>query len=206
MRLKLFAFALFLLPPLVAGAQQSKLYRWVDADGVVHYGDKVPAEYSELPKQVVNDHGVAVEQLAGKKTEEEIEADRVAAELEMQKELQRRADQTLMVTYQTVDEIEMHRDRRVELFQAQSRVTELYLSNQRRALDMMQREAARFKPYSADPNAPMVDPDLVKEINETKSTIARHEDNLLNYRAEERQIIARFEGDINRFKVLKGID
>ena len=151
MRLKLFAFALFLLPPLVAGAQQSKLYRWVDADGVVHYGDKVPAEYSELPKQVVNDHGVAVEQLAGKKTEEEIEADRVAAELEMQKELQRRADQTLMVTYQTVDEIEMHRDRRVELFQAQSRVTELYLSNQRRALDMMQREASRFKPYNADP-------------------------------------------------------
>ena len=47
----------------------------------------------------------------------------------MQKELQMRADRALLATYQNVDEIVMHRDRRVELFQAQSRVTELYLRN-----------------------------------------------------------------------------
>jgi hypothetical protein len=40
----------------------------------------------------------------------------------------------------------------------------------------------------------------------TKETIARHQRNLRKFQADEKQIIARFAGDISRFKVLKGID
>jgi hypothetical protein len=206
MKMKAYAFVLFLLLPLAAGAQQGKLYRWVDADGVVHYGDKVAAEFSELPKEVVNDQGVALEHLAGKKSADELEAERLAAELGIQQEMQKRADRTLVMTYQNVDEIEMHRDRRLELFQAQSRVTELYLRNQRRSLERMENNAARFQPYSTDPNAPMISNDLAKAIDETRNTIARHEHNLLKYQSEEQQIIAGFRGDIERFKILKGIE
>jgi len=206
MKMKAYAFVLSLLLPLAAVAQQGKLYRWVDADGVVHYGDKVAAEFSELPKEVVNDQGVALEHLAGKKSADELEAERLAAELGIQQEMQKRADRTLVMTYQNVDEIEMHRDRRLELFQAQSRVTELYLRNQRRSLERMENNAARFQPYSTDPNAPMISNDLAKAIDETRNTIARHEHNLLKYQSEEQQIIAGFRGDIERFKILKGIE
>ena len=66
----------------------------------------------------------------------------------MNKELQFRADQALLSTYVSVAEIEMHRDRRVELFQAQARVTELYLRNLQRRLDQLKTEAGRFKPSS----------------------------------------------------------
>ena len=52
----------------------------------------------------------------------------------------------------------------------------------------------------------MIDPMLVEAINETKGTIQRHKDNLLKFQSEEKVIIARFEGDIDRFKALKGID
>jgi len=105
-----------------------------------------------------------------------------------------------------VDEIRMHRDRRIELFQAQSRVTELYLRNLQRRLEKLEREASRFAPYSSDPEAEMVDPDLVAEINETKGTIERHIENLQKFQNEEQVIIARFEGDIDRFKSLKGLE
>jgi hypothetical protein len=206
MKMKAYAFVLILLLPLAAGAQQGKLYRWVDADGVVHYGDKVAAEFSELPKEIVNDQGVALEHLAGKKSADELEAERLAAELGIQQEMQKRADRTLVMTYQNVDEIEMHRDRRLELFQAQSRVTELYLRNQRRALERMENDAARYQPYSTNPNAPMISNDLAKAIDQTRSTITRHEHNLLKYQSEEQQIIAGFRGDIERFKILKGIE
>ena len=100
----------------------------------------------------------------------------------------------------------MHRDRRVELYQAQARVTELYLRNAQRRLNSLERDAKRYKPFSSDPNAPTIDESLLADIEETKDTIRRQEDNLGKYKASQAQIIARFEGDITRFKTLKGID
>ena len=187
-------------------AEHDRVYRWVDEDGQVHYGDSIPPEYSDLPKQVLNEHAVTVEHLEGRKTEEQLAAEAKAKELEMQKELQLRADKALLATYLTVEEIVMHRDRRIELFQAQARVTELYLRNLERRLAKLKREAARYRPYSEDPDAPLINEDLVADINETQSTIARHQKNLLKFQEDEQQIVARFEGDINRFKALKGLD
>jgi hypothetical protein len=208
MRIIISSVILCILLPLSAAAQQQQrgTFKWVDDEGVIHYGDRIPPEYADKPKQRLNDQGVAVELLEGKKTEAQLAAEKKAAELEVQKELQRRADLALLNTYISVAEIEMHRDRRVELFRAQARVTELYLRNLARRLDQLKREAGRFKPYSSDPNAETIDPGLVAEIKETEGAIQRHEDNLGQFRSEEKQIRDRFEGDIERFKRLKGIE
>lgn len=202
------AVALCLLVSVAAagGTQHTtKTYSWVDEDGVRHYGDSVPPEYADAPKQVLNEQGVSIDELQGKKTPEQLAEEQRAAELEQKKELQRRADQALLATYSTVDEIVMHRDRRLELFQAQARVTELYLRNLRRRLDQLKTAAARYKPYSTDPDAEVVDPGLVDEMQDTEASIHRHEDNLAKYRSEEEDIRKQFEGDINRFMVLKGL-
>lgn len=199
-------FLLLLLVPLAASADNAKVYKWTDENGVVHFGDSIPARYAELPKEVVNDYGVTVDNLEGKKTPEQIEAERIEKERLQAIELQRRADQALLATYLSVDEILMHRDRRVELFQAQARVTELYLSNLQRRLQKLRLDASNFQPYSEDPDAPMIDAELASELQKTKEIIQRHERNLQKFQADERQIIARFEGDIDRFKVLRGIN
>jgi hypothetical protein len=70
----------------------------------------------------------------------------------------------------------------------------------------LKRDASRYRPYSDDPDAPMIDPGLVADIKETQETIARHQKNLIKYREDEAQMVARFEGDINRFKDLKGLE
>ena len=203
---KLLATVGFLTITVTANAgEHGKFYEWTDEDGVTHYSDSIPPEYSELDKQVVNQHGVTLAEIEGRKTEEELAEEARLAELNLQRELQLRADKALLATYLTVDEIQMHRDRRVELFQAQSRVTELFLNNLETRLDRLEREASRYQPYSNDPDAPMVDPDLVDEINDTKSTIRRHEANLVKFQEEEQTIKRRFEGDIARFKKLKGL-
>ncbi len=199
-------FVLLLLAPLASLAQQARVFKWVDKDGVTHYGDSIPPEYAELPKEVLNDRGVTVANLEGKKTPEQLEAERIEKERVVAIELQRRADQALLATYLSVDEILMHRDRRVELFQAQSRVTELYLSNLERRLQKLRNEASNFQPYSEDSDAPVIDNELAEDLRKTKEIIGRHERNLQKFQADEQQIIARFDGDITRFKVLKGID
>lgn len=189
-----------------AAGREGKVYRWIDSDGIVHFDDRVPPEYAEVDKDILTDEGVKVGSIRGRKSDEELEAERVAQEMQLQKDLQLRADKALLSTYLTVEEIRMHMNRRVELFQAQSRVTELFLSNLEGRLQKLEREASRYLPYSSDPDAPDVDQDLVDEISETKSTIARHESNLEKFQQDEQLIVARFEGDINRFKVLRGIN
>ena len=208
MKPSLAKICLLLLPLTVAAApkEKQKLYRWVDADGVVHFGDSIPAEYTDLERQVVNDHGITVDVMQAKKTEEEIAEEKRQEELRIKRELQRRQDQALLATYLSVDEILMHRDRRVELFQAQARVTELYLNNLKRRLSNLEDEASNYKPYSANPDAEMIDPDLAKDISTTKDTIERHQANLEKFHEDEQNIVARFDGDINRFKRLKGLN
>jgi hypothetical protein len=207
MRNKFLAIWLFATAfPAVAAENDGRHYRVVDEDGVPYYGDSVPQEYTDLDKDVINDHGVKIGEIEGRKSAEELEAERIAAEARAMQEKRKREDMALLATYQTVQEILMHRDRRVELFQAQSRVTELYLRNLQRQLDKFEREASHYAPYSSAEDAEMIDPELVSAIKETKDTIARHKLNLQKFRDEEQVIIARFDGDITRFKSLKGID
>ena len=69
-----------LLLALLAGAagaqsdKNKKLYRWVDKNGQVHYGDSVPAEYAEQDRDVLNRQGVAVGREEGTITPEEAAA------------------------------------------------------------------------------------------------------------------------------------
>ena len=200
--------ALLLLLPLAASATEKgqKLYRWVDSDGVVHFGDSIPAEYTDLERHVVNNHGITVDVMRAKRTEEEIAEERRQEELRIARDVQRRQDQALLATYLSIDEIVLHRDRRVELFQAQARVTELYLSNLKRRLDSLEEEASLYRPYSVDPDAEMIDPDLAGDLVTTKDTIERHQANLQRFHDDEQNILARFDGDINRFRKLKGLN
>jgi len=207
MRILLATIAILMLAPDTAPAADKgrKLYRWVDSDGIVHFDDTIPAEYADLERHVVNERGVTVGVLRAKRTDEQIAEDKREEQLRIAREVQKKKDAALLSTYLTVDEIIMHRDRRVELFQAQSRVTELYLRNLRRRLAALELEASKFKPYSDDPDAKPLDEDLATELSTTKETIGRYQTNLDRYNKEEENVLARFNADISRFRVLKGV-
>jgi hypothetical protein len=69
MRLVLITSTALLLMSLGApAAETQKLYRWVDREGIVHYGDTIPAEYADIERQVINDHGITVDVMRGKKS------------------------------------------------------------------------------------------------------------------------------------------
>lgn len=203
---KLAAITLLAFALSPAAWADKRYYKYVDENGNIVLGDKIPVEDSERKKYVVNDHGVEVGRIEGKKTEAELAAERRAEEQKLATELRLRADRALLNTYLTIEEIMLHRDRRVELWQAQARVTELYLRNLERRLEMLKKRSRNFSPYSDDEDAPMIGSDLLADLQETEATIVKHMANLENYKEEEEQIRARFEGDIERFKHLKGLE
>jgi hypothetical protein len=206
MRKFILTVALVTLSSSVLARDEQKVYKWVDEDGNVFFSDKIPVDASDHPKDVLNDRGVTIDNLEGKKTAEQLEQERKEKQLRTEQELQVRADRALLATYLSVDEIEMHRDRRVELFQAQTRVTELYLRNLETRLQKLRNDASRYQPYNTDSKAPMIDEGLAENLRKTKDTISRHQRNLTKYENDEKQIIERFDGDIARFKILKGIE
>ena len=198
--------ALLIASASAEAATPTGKYKWEDEDGNIVYSDKVPPHLAEKNKEIVNDYGVTVDTLDGKKSEAEIRAEEERLAREEALLAQRRADQALLNTYLTIEEIMLHRDRRVELWQAQARVTELYLRNLERERNRLRKDASQFAPYSEDPNAEMIEPDLMNRLNETEATIERHLANLENFKEEEQEIRARFDGDIARFKRLKGLE
>lgn len=203
---KIFIISLLaILASAPVAADEARIYSWEDADGNIYFGDSIPPEYAEFPKDILNERGVTVDNLEGKKTEEQLVAEKLENDRRVAQELQRRADQALLATYLSVEEILMHRDRRIELFQAQSKVTELYLSNLSRRLEIIRKDASNYSPYSQNSDAAMIPAALAAELKETKQTIERHEQNLKKFQSDEAQIVTRFDGDISRFKILKGL-
>lgn len=187
-----------------------KLYRWVDENGTVHYGDSVPPEYVKSERHIVNRYGITVDTLPAEKTGEQlVEEQRLealaAAEQRRAEELEQR-DSILLSTYLTVDEIEALRNRRKELLDGQIRVTEIYLSNLRDKLQKLQSDASRFQPYNSDPNAPPIHDWLAKELSNTLNSILVYEKTLDDTRVQQSEIVAKFEKDIDRFKHLKGLN
>jgi hypothetical protein len=204
-----FGMALTVALTLGAAAQAGKVYRWVDNDGVVHFGDSVPPEYAERDREVLNDHGVAVERQAGPMTPEEraeqARAAQTARELEQRRAAERARDETLLDTYISVEEIESLRDRRAEMLDGQIRHTSLYLEALREKLERLQADASRFRPYSPDPEAPPIHENLARELSDTLDSIIRYEKTLADTREQKMQLVAKFDEDIDRFRELKGI-
>jgi hypothetical protein len=197
--------------PSIGSSQSSqpsaRLYKWTDSNGVVHYGDKIPPEYANLDRNVLNDQGVRVGFEEGEVTEAEraVIAAREAALAEEQRlrvESARR-DRVLLETYLTVSDIEDLRDRRLQLLESQIKVTELYLGNLRKRLVGLQDEASGFKPYTARADAPQIPEFLALDISRTAASISLYEQTLARTRSDQRTLRHSFDQDIIRFRELK---
>jgi hypothetical protein len=190
------------------GQREQRLFKWTDENGVVHYGDKVPPEYADRDRNVLNEQGVTVAFEEGEITEAERAA---AADREAEAELERQAraevarrDRMLLETYLSVADIEELRNRRLELLESQIKVTELYLNNLRKRLLGLQSEASAFKPYTTKENAPQIPENLALDLSRTTSMITLYEQTLSRTRSDQLELRKSFDEDIARFRELKG--
>jgi len=204
-----------LLPVLVlallagaAGAQSDKnkkLYRWVDKNGQVHYGDSVPAEYAEQDRDVLNKQGLPVGREEGTITPEEAAAK--AAEDKAARDEQKRKlrDRVLLQTYQSTKELEALRDNRLDLVDAQLTIQEQSLSNLRAQRKQIERQASRFAPMNQDTGAPPMPDEVVADLERSANDIQTQEANLEKRRQERESIRLNFEADILRYQELRSI-
>ncbi|HEX4151105.1 MAG TPA: DUF4124 domain-containing protein [Steroidobacteraceae bacterium] len=179
-----------------------KVYEWVDAQGITHYGDQIPPEYAAQEHRVINGQGIEIEHTDAQKTPEQL-AEEDKKRLDAAQRANR--DRNLLNTYVSVQEIEHLRDQRLTLLSDQIKVTGQFLDTLNKKMGGLRLASARFRPYSEDPNAPPMSDQMAEDLVRVGSDIRTQEDNLREKRSEEAAVSRQFESDIARFKELKGI-
>jgi hypothetical protein len=183
-------------------ANGRKMYKWVDEQGVTHFGDRIPPEYAAQEQHVINSQGVETERIEAQRTPEQ-----VAAEEKKKSDAEQKAsrDKNLLNTYVSVSEIERLRDQRLTLLSDQIKVTSQFLEILNGRMKKLRVASQRFKPYSSDPKAPPMTDQVAEDLVHVGNDIHTQEENLRERRSEEATMSKQFESDIERFKVLKGI-
>jgi hypothetical protein len=184
-----------------AGSNSDKniAYRWVDEQGIVHYGDRVPPQYAEKERSVLNSQGVVVGHLDAQKTPEQI-----ASETRVHDEAFKRKqhDSFLVTTYTSVTDIEALRDVRLDQLQGQQVAAEQYVDNLHSRLTTLQTRARLFRPYAALPNARKMPDDLAEDLVRTLNELRTQSGVLVAKGEEVATLRAQFQTDIERYREL----
>jgi uncharacterized protein (DUF3084 family) len=194
------AFAAVLLG--TAPAEAARMYKWVDENGKVHYGDKVPPQYAKQERKVLNEQGVEVGTLDAAKTPEQIaEEERLAEQRREQERVaaERAAhDRMLLATFTTEDDMVMTRDGKIAAIDGVLKVTRGRIENIEKDLTKLTREAADLERTGK----PIPD-SLHQEIGAARGQIERYSHYIADKRREQEAIREQFEADIRRFRELK---
>jgi hypothetical protein len=166
----------------------------------------MPAGCQGQDTEVLNDRGMQLRLIEGEKTRIEREA-REARDATSRKEREANAqrDHVLNETYLTVADIERLRDQRLDLLEGQYRLTEQNIASLKERQSRMDKQIARFRPYSDKPNAQPLPDHLAEETVNTVNSLKVYQETLVKNRLEQQQLTAAFAADIKRFKELKGI-
>ena len=196
-----------LLVVLVAGATLSlpvaaKMYKWVDNNGITHYGETVPPEYANKDRVELNPSGRVVksetaltpEKRRAQEQEDAKKRNDAKAALEQQ-----RHDKTLINTYSNVKEIDLARIRSLQQIDARIDAINSSIKTANDNLLALQKEADN------DVKANRKIPDSLQEdLKDAQTRLTKLQQDLENPKAEKAAMDARFDADKARYIELTG--
>ena len=192
---------LLLLTFFMCQAATAGMYKWTDDEGKVHYGDRVPPEYSKRERKAINYQGRTIKVYEAAKTpEEKAEAKRLE-ELEARKEklAKKRAihDRSLLATYASQEDMLMARDGKISAVESLIQLTQSRISSmQKRLLDLTE-EAAKYERSGKE--LPL---SLQRQITNLQDQITHNKNFAKDKELEMEGIKRQFESNIRRFSEL----
>ncbi len=184
----------------------AKMYKWVDDQGVTHYGETIPPEYSDKSRSELNKQGRVIKQQEVL-TPEEARATRSAREQEEAKKRaeeqtaleSKRRDSALLNTYSNVNEIDLARKRNLQQVELRIDGISANLKIATNNVASLQKEAEGY----SSATKPL--PDSLKEdLKEAEARQQRLQQDLEKAQAEKAAINARYDSDKARYKELTG--
>ncbi len=194
----------FLLPAIGAHAADTgpTIKKCKDATGQWHYGDSAAQECAKSKITVMSEEGTTKKVIAAPPTEQELKEREARQETEAA-EQQRAVDQAkkdalLLSTYGGEDDINYIRDRKIAQIETSIKASEETLKTLRAALVRMEAQAA-----DEGKGDKAADQSALKNIEQSKKQIARHEGVVAEKRMEQEALRKQYANEMERYREIK---
>ena len=178
------------------------MYKWVDDQGEIHYGNSVPPEFANKERRELNERGRTVKLYDAARTPEEIaeverleairlEQERVAAE-------EARKDHVLLATYSSEDDMLKTRDGKLSALEGLIQLTQRRIISMNNRMKQLTEDAADYERGGK----PVPDV-LTRQIENIRIQTTENESFILIKQQEQDEINMQFQKDITRFRELQ---
>lgn len=190
----------FLLGVVPAG-QSRELYRYYNDEGTMVVDFKVPAEYISRGYEVVNSKGVVIKVVPRELTEaEQLEQDaqeKLEARAQAEQERLRKWDESLLLRYSTVEDIEAARERALR----DLRIRVSILKSNKRSLKQ-QVESYQEQAANMERQGQKVDVARLTAIENLQHEIEATDRAIIDRQKEIADVSSAYQKDIERFERL----
>ena len=193
-----FTLSFVAVAPLQAGTYK----KWVDENGVTHYGTSIPPEYVDRPHYELDERGIERGHQDRARTPEEIERDKALQalrdEAEQLKQEQQARDRILLNLYRNEDDLVMARDGKIAQLDAQIQLTHKEIRRLKARLSDFQAAAA-----ATERSGKQLSTQQKANLDSTQRSIEKSYAIILGKEDEKRDTIERYDYDLDRFRQLR---
>jgi autonomous glycyl radical cofactor GrcA len=183
-------------------AAQATMYKWVDENGQMQFGDSIPPKYMVKEHEELNEQGVTIKHQEAAKTGAEkaealrLEHERQQAALVEKKKQQR--DRVLLDTYTTERDLIVARDSRLDAVGSQIQLAESIIKDSNNKIESMEKQVTQIK--ASNREVPL---ELYERIDGEKHQVQVQSEVMAEHKKRRDEIAVQFNGYIERFNVLK---
>jgi len=191
---------LLLLPALLCAttAFGDRTFKWVDNEGQIHYGNRVPPEYAKLERKVINERGRTIKVYDALKTPEqrmeEKQLAETAAKNKVLAEKQAVHDRSLLATYSSEQDMLLAKNGKVAAVDALLQLTNSRVESMKERLLGLTEEAATY-----ERSGKALPASLESQINNLREQITTNEAFIKEKESERHRIVRKFDNDIKRY-------
>jgi len=190
--------ALYFMPSVNAANKEpaanssggKRIVKWVDSQGVTHYGDKLPAQEAGRNNSEMNNQGVVVKR--------NVKSDTTTEQLDQQKLAAQRKDNILLASYTKVEEIDLARDRNLQMDQASLQALTVQKENVIGRLERNQKTADAIQKRKKP-----IPPYLSEELKLSQSELVKLDKQINDRKLSMEETRKRFADEKARFIALK---
>lgn len=189
---------------IASSALAAGIKKWVDDQGMVHYGSSIPPEYVNKEHSELNDRGIEVERVDRAKTPEEIaqqkELERLRREQQKIEAEQRAKDRVLLSMFRTEDDLIMVRDGKLAQIHSQVELKQKQIERLKTRLSKWLASAA-----ASERRGNSLSTALKENLESTKSQIESGYAYILDKEEDKQQIAESYNRDLQRFRQLQSL-
>lgn len=186
--------------PSFSVAEQIRLCRYRNANGVMVTSQDIPAEFAKKGYDIVSINGTLLQRIPPELTPEEKEKAEKDKQLKLSEAQQKESDKQLLLRYSTIDEVKNAKLRKIGEISSKLKMLESNQSTLKQQMEIEQQKAAGFE-RSGRPVAPVVLQRMDALSQELKSTDAQIQARKQEVDAET----AKYDQEIQRFSYLESL-